>query len=68
MPLIGAVLAADRTAEQLAKDLTNRLQEYYNEPQITVTPTIVNSKLEDLRAAPRFVERAPTPRGQRAHE
>ena len=49
--LLGQVQAARRTVEELRADLEQRYLKYYNVPGITVTPLIVNTKLEDLRAA-----------------
>ncbi|MEM6329695.1 MAG: polysaccharide biosynthesis/export family protein [Planctomycetota bacterium] len=48
MPLIGRVAAAGRTIEALQAELEKRLEEFYNVPAITVTPLLVNTKLEDL--------------------
>ncbi len=48
--LLGQVMAAGRTADELRQDLDKRYTEYYQEPAITVTPEKVNTKLEDLRA------------------
>jgi len=48
--LLGQVRAAQRTVEQLRQDLEQRFTKYYHEPAITVTPTRVNTQLEDLRA------------------
>ena len=36
VPLIGDVMAADKTAEGLAADITKRLEEYIRNPQVTV--------------------------------
>ena len=49
--LIGEVLAADRTTDELRRDLEKRYKQFYKVPAITVTPVRVNTKLEDLRAA-----------------
>jgi polysaccharide export outer membrane protein len=48
--LLGQVLAAGMTVDELRKDLDERYKQYYNNPSITVTPIAVNTKLEDLRA------------------
>jgi polysaccharide export outer membrane protein len=48
--LLGQVLAAGRTTDQLRRDLEKRYKKYYRVPSITVTPTRVNTRLEDLRA------------------
>ncbi len=50
MPLIGRVMAAGRTVEVLQEDLEERFKEFYRVPAITVTPLVVNTKLEDLLA------------------
>lgn len=39
MPLLGDVLAADSSAEELAADITDRLQAYVRNPQVTVIVT-----------------------------
>ena len=48
--LIGNVIAAGRTTDELRRDLEKRYQSMYREPAITVTPIRVNTKLEDLRS------------------
>ena len=48
MPLVGRVPAAGQTVEALQADLEKRFKEYYRVPAITVTPLVVNTKLEDL--------------------
>lgn len=48
--LLGQVLAAGMTVDELRKELDERYKQYYNNPSITVTPIAVNTKLEDLRA------------------
>ncbi|MEM6799129.1 MAG: polysaccharide biosynthesis/export family protein [Planctomycetota bacterium] len=50
MPLIGRVTAAGRTLEALQAELEERFKEFYRVPAITVTPLLVNTKLEDLLA------------------
>jgi polysaccharide export outer membrane protein len=44
LPLIGDVLAAGKTASQLAADLTTQLKKLYTEPIVTVSVLGVNSK------------------------
>lgn len=39
MPLLGDILAADKTAEELAALITDQLQEYIRNPQVTVIVT-----------------------------
>ena len=39
MPLIGDVLAAGKTTEQLASDVSTKLQQYVRSPQVTVIVT-----------------------------
>jgi polysaccharide export outer membrane protein len=39
LPLIGDILAAGKTSEQLAKDISNQLTEYIRSPQVTVIVT-----------------------------
>lgn len=51
IPFVGRVMASDRTAEQLQRELTERFKEYYKRPIVVITPTRVNTRLEDLRAA-----------------
>ena len=48
--LLGQVMAAGRTTDELRRDLEKRYEEFYNEPTVTVTPEKVNTKLDDLRA------------------
>ncbi|TWT88934.1 Polysaccharide biosynthesis/export protein [Pseudobythopirellula maris] len=48
LPLIGRVPAAGRAIEALQQDLEKRFEEYYTVPAITVTPIVVNTRLEDL--------------------
>ena len=50
LPLIGLVPAAGRRLEVLRDDLESRYEEFYNVPSITVTPVLVNTRLEDLMA------------------
>ncbi len=49
LPLLGQVRAANLTVEQLRESLEDTYQKYYKVPSITVTPTKVDTKLEDLR-------------------
>ena len=48
--LLGQIMAAGRTTDELRRDLEQRYEEFYNEPTVTVTPEKVNTKLDDLRA------------------
>lgn len=48
LELVGRVPAAGRQLEALQKDLEERYEKYYNVPAITVTPILVNTRLEDL--------------------
>jgi polysaccharide export outer membrane protein len=48
LPLVNQVPAAGRTIEALQQDLDERYKKYYRAPTITVTPILVNTKLEDL--------------------
>jgi polysaccharide export outer membrane protein len=50
LPLVGQVLGAGRTTDEVRLDLEKRYKEFYKNPAITVTPIRVNTKLEDLRA------------------
>jgi polysaccharide export outer membrane protein len=43
VPLIGDVLAAGKTSEALANDITNQLTEYIRSPQVTVIVTLPSS-------------------------
>jgi polysaccharide biosynthesis/export protein len=57
LPLLGVVPAADRTPEQLAQDLTARLQVYLVDPVVTVSlntlrPVVVNVAGEVQRPGP----------------
>ncbi|MGD9719622.1 MAG: polysaccharide biosynthesis/export family protein [Pirellulales bacterium] len=49
LPLIGQVRAAGLTVAQLREDLEKKFEKYYNLPGITITPTKVDTRLEDLR-------------------
>jgi polysaccharide export outer membrane protein len=49
LPLIGQVRAAGFTVAQLRDELEKQFEKYYNLPGITVTPTKVDTRLEDLR-------------------
>ncbi len=48
--LLGQVLMAGRTIDEVRKDLDNRYQKFIRDPSITVTPIKLNSRLEELRA------------------
>ena len=50
LQLLGQIPAWGRTISELREDLEERYTKYYKEPAITVTPTKVNTKLDDLRA------------------
>jgi polysaccharide biosynthesis/export protein len=49
LPLLGQVRAAHLNVEQLRGSLDDLYKKYYKVPAITVTPTKVDTKLEDLR-------------------
>lgn len=49
LPLVGQVLAAGLTTDQIRLELDRRFQQFYKDPAITVTPTKVNTRLFDLR-------------------
>ncbi len=49
LPLVGQVRAAGLTVAQLRDSLEETFKQFYNLPGITVTPTKVDTKLEDLR-------------------
>jgi polysaccharide export outer membrane protein len=51
LPLIGQVEAAGRTIAELRAALDDRFSKYYKNPTTSVTPTRVNSQLEELRFA-----------------
>ncbi len=51
LPMLGQVRAARLTVEELRESLNEQYKKYVRDPQITVTPLTVNTKLEDLRAA-----------------
>jgi polysaccharide export outer membrane protein len=51
LPLIGPVPAAGRTVEDFRDDVTKLYSRYQKEPQITVTPTEVNTGLQDILRA-----------------
>lgn len=51
VPFVGTVMAAERSAEQLQRELTDLLKEHYRNPIVLITPIKVNTRLEDLRAA-----------------
>jgi polysaccharide export outer membrane protein len=49
LPLVGGIRAAGLTVEQLRHELDKAYEQYYKVPAITVTPTKVDTRLEDLR-------------------
>jgi polysaccharide export outer membrane protein len=51
LPLIHQVRAAGMTVEGLRELLEEKFLQYYKVPAITVTPLVVNTKLQDLIAA-----------------
>jgi polysaccharide export outer membrane protein len=51
LPLVGQVPAAGRTVEDFRDDVTKLYSRYQKEPQITVTPTEVNTGLQDILRA-----------------
>ena len=51
VPFVGSVMAAERSAEQLQRELTELLKQHYRNPIVLITPVKVNTRLEDLRAA-----------------
>ena len=48
--LLGQVHAAGRTVAQLRDTLEEQYRKYYKVPSITVTPTKVNTQIDDLRS------------------
>ncbi|MEM8865430.1 MAG: polysaccharide biosynthesis/export family protein [Planctomycetota bacterium] len=48
LPLIDPVPAAGKTVSALQQELERRYKRLYKNPSITVTPLVVNTKLEDL--------------------
>lgn len=48
LPLAGRVPAAGRQLVALQEDLEERYKKFYNVPAITVTPVVLNTRLEDL--------------------
>ncbi len=48
--LIGEVIAAGRSTDELRMELEKRYTKFYRVPSVTVTPIKVNTKLEDIRA------------------
>ncbi|MCI0492981.1 MAG: polysaccharide biosynthesis/export family protein [Planctomycetes bacterium] len=48
LPMLGQVRATRRTVPSLRDELEERYKEYFHVPSITVTPMVVNTKLEDL--------------------
>lgn len=51
LPLLGQVRAAGMTIDGLRLHLDDRYLKYYKAPAITVTPLIVNTRLQDLIAS-----------------
>ena len=51
LSLLGQVRAAGRSMQELQDDIEERYKQYYKKPAITISPLIINTKLEDLRAA-----------------
>ncbi len=51
LPLLGQVRAARMTVDGLRQQLEERYKKYYKVPAITVTPVVVNTKLQDLLAS-----------------
>ncbi len=51
LPLLGQVRAARMTVDGLRKHLEERYKKYYKVPAITVTPLLINTKLQDLLAS-----------------
>jgi polysaccharide export outer membrane protein len=49
LPLVGSVKAAGLTVDQLRGQLDEDYKKYFNTPAMTVTPTKVDTQLEDLR-------------------
>jgi polysaccharide export outer membrane protein len=48
--LLGPVRVAGRTVAQVREEFERRYSQFYKTPAITVTPVLVNSRLEDLRS------------------
>jgi len=48
LPLLGQVRAARMTVDGLRQQLEERYKKYYKVPAITVTPIVVNTRLQDL--------------------
>lgn len=51
LPLVGQVRAAGRTVQQLREEILERSKQWYKFPVWTVTPVVVDTRLQDLRAA-----------------
>ncbi len=49
LPLIGTVPAASHTLAELRDDVENRYKQFVKEPQISITPVKVNTRVEELR-------------------
>ena len=50
MRLIGQIVAAGRSTDELRVELEQRYKKFYRVPSITVTPVQVNTRLLDIRA------------------
>jgi polysaccharide export outer membrane protein len=48
LPLLGEVRATRRTIPQLRDELEKQYKEYFRVPSITITPILINTRLEDL--------------------
>jgi polysaccharide export outer membrane protein len=48
--LLGQVKVANRSVEEVRKDLNERYKKYIQDPSITVTPIKLNTRLQELRA------------------
>jgi len=51
LPLLGQVRAARMTIDGLRQQLEERYEKFYKVPAITVTPVLINTKLQDLLAS-----------------
>lgn len=51
LPLVGTVVVAGRTTDQIRDGFEKRYKKFFQEPAITVTPIKVNTRLDDLRAS-----------------
>ncbi len=50
LPMLGQVVAAGRTVEELRDDLERQFTKYIRNPAITVTPQKFNTRLEEFRS------------------